>query len=317
MPLIQPFDGSILIKSYRAGREDRAADDKARAEQAAQERRRGLLEQLMPGQTGGGVAGQYAPSRPAKPPTMDDAFNPEAMGQIGAMDAGGAAPGPVVTPQASAAPQMAQQPQQRPNPMAMARLIIEDPEVGGQIASAFKTMDDAAIKMAQSKNDIMGSAAKFIAMGKTPEERMQRFQAAAPQLLAMGWSPQELDGVDNDLSDTALQGYQALAIAYDNAIDNALAEREFMMGKTVAVPAEGSLATVKPVIGADGSVGTKTEYAIGGPGEPAAGSIPPEAINALKKGEGTPEQFDAIFGAGAAARIMGGGGGDATGGFSG
>ena len=29
MPMIQPFDGSLLINSYRAGRRDRIADDEA------------------------------------------------------------------------------------------------------------------------------------------------------------------------------------------------------------------------------------------------------------------------------------------------
>jgi hypothetical protein len=34
-------------------------------------------------------------------------------------------------------------------------------------------------------------------------------------------------------------------------------------------------------------------------------NIPADAINALKAGQGSPEQFDAIFGAGSAKRILG------------
>lgn len=44
---------------------------------------------------------------------------------------------------------------------------------------------------------------------------------------------------------------------------------------------------------------------IGGAGQ-AVGSPSQDAIDALKRGEGTPEQFDEMFGAGAAARVMGG-----------
>ncbi len=44
---------------------------------------------------------------------------------------------------------------------------------------------------------------------------------------------------------------------------------------------------------------------IGGPGK-TMGGIPPGAIDALKRGEGTPEQFDQMFGPGSAAKIMGG-----------
>jgi hypothetical protein len=56
---------------------------------------------------------------------------------------------------------------------------------------------------------------------------------------------------------------------------------------------------------------------IGGAGE-AMGGIPPSAIEALRKGEGKPEEFDEIFGAGAAAKILGTQGGQtqpASGGF--
>lgn len=44
---------------------------------------------------------------------------------------------------------------------------------------------------------------------------------------------------------------------------------------------------------------------IGGPGQ-VQGSAPPAAVEALRRGEGTPEQFDEMFGPGAAARVMGG-----------
>lgn len=46
---------------------------------------------------------------------------------------------------------------------------------------------------------------------------------------------------------------------------------------------------------------------LGGPGQ-ALGGVPPEAVEALRRGEGTPEQFDEMFGAGAAAKFMSQGG---------
>ena len=45
------------------------------------------------------------------------------------------------------------------------------------------------------------------------------------------------------------------------------------------------------------------------------GQIPQSAIDDLRSGKGTPEQFDSIFGKGKAAQYVGGGSGNTTGGF--
>lgn len=299
MPLIQQFDGSVLLQALRQGRSDGAAARAAQAEQEYDTTTKSLTSLALGGRTGGGVAGQYAPSQPAKAASMTDA--PQ-MGQT--------APAPM------AAPQMAQQPQQRPDPMAMARLIAHNPKVGGEIAAAFQKMDENKLAMASAKNDIMGSAAAYIAKGRTPEERMQRFQHAAPQLQAMGWTAQELDGVDNDLSDNALQGYQALAIAYDNAIDNARAEREFMMGKTLSVAPGGSVATVKPIDKPDGTVDTQTDYVIGGDGVSSAGAAPKPVTNKAEY-DALPPGAEYIAPDGSHRQKPGGAGGNASGGFPG
>ena len=59
--------------------------------------------------------------------------------------------------------------------------------------------------------------------------------------------------------------------------------------------------------------------AMGGGGQTSGagqtGSPPAEAVAALQNGEGTAEQFDEMFGAGAAARAMGGGGSNVTSSF--
>ena len=55
----------------------------------------------------------------------------------------------------------------------------------------------------------------------------------------------------------------------------------------------------------------------GGAPKPAAQTIPQEAIKALQSGKGTVAQFEEIFGKGSAAQYLGGGSGNATGGFRG
>jgi hypothetical protein len=61
-------------------------------------------------------------------------------------------------------------------------------------------------------------------------------------------------------------------------------------------------------------VDTRNPQALQTFGREQAG-IPQEAIEALKRGEGTPEQFDQMFGQGAAARAMGGTASNSGGGF--
>lgn len=311
MGMIQGIDGSALLAAFRQGRSDRATDDKAKAEAERQKKIGGLMGQLFGERqpASAGVAGQYASPNPPAPVAPDasfaEAFSPQAMETVGSQ------PGaPSVTP-ASAPPAMSN-PSRRPDPNVLAQLIALDPETGGKIATAFKSMDEAQLKKIEARNSHMGAAARYVQQGRTPEERRQRFQIAVPSLIEAGYTPQELDGIDNDLSDQRLQFYQATAIDYDKMIDNELAEREFQAGKNVPVVPGGNVANIKP----DGTA----RWVIGGDGAttdaPAASSgVPPEAAAALRRGEGTPEQFDAIFGPGASARIMGGGAGDSAGGF--
>jgi hypothetical protein len=330
MGMIQGIDGSALLAAFRQGRSDRATDDKAKAEAERQKKIGGLMGQLFGERqpASGGVAGQYAhggivatPEQEAESAriaarlpnapkygaetgmTFGQAFSPQAMETIGSQPS--APPAPV------SAPTMGN-PSRRPDPNVLAQLIALDPETGGKIASAFKTMDESQLKKIEARNSHMGAAARYVQQGRTPEERQQRFQIAVPSLLEAGYTPQELDGIDNDLSDQRLQFYQATAIDYDKMIDNELAEREFLAGKNVPVVPGGNVANIKP----DGTA----RWVIGGGGAPTnapavSSSIPPDAAAALKRGEGSPEQFDAIFGPGSAARIMGGGAGNSAGGF--
>lgn len=78
------------------------------------------------------------------------------------------------------------------------------------------------------------------------------------------------------------------------------------------------VAVAQGVITVTGPAGTTYIRAsdIGGK-PPAAQTIPQSAIDDLRSGVGTPEQFDSIFGKGKAAQYLGGGSGNTTGGFRG
>lgn len=262
---IQGFSTGTLIDAWRAGRKDRAAMDEAKAKAEQQKAWAGAVGSLYGVPESGGVAGQFAPSNPQQP-TFDQAFGGGAMEAVGGMDAGGAAPAPMAAPQA---------PQQAParqrgslNQEAIARMLQIDPETTVKIIGAYKQMDEMSLKREEGKNAILGAAAATLTR-VPPEQRRNALASFAGQLEAAGWTQQEL--AEADLSDMGLRGYQNLAMAVDNIIDNELAEREFMAGKTLSVAPGGSVAVVKPRIGADGSVSTSTEYVIGGGGQQGGG----------------------------------------------
>lgn len=288
MPMIQGIDGNALINAFRAGRQDRYAADEMRMKQEAQkadlERQkatRGLMGQLFGGSApaGGGVAGAYGVGSSSSP-----AANMEGQG-------------------APVTPAMAQEPPRATyDPNILQKLVMLDPETGGKIAGALKTMDEMTIKRHQDMNDIMGAAAHYLA--KVPQnERAQAMQIVAPQLKAAGWTDQQIAGAD--LSDRGLQGYQAVAIDYDKMFDNELAERKFQAGDNVAVAAGGNVANIKP----DGTA----RWIVGGGAAPASEGLPRAQskadVDALPPGA----QF--IAPDGTIRTKPGGGSGNATGGF--
>lgn len=228
MAAIQPIDGAFLLNAFRQGRSDRVSQledqlkiQKAQRDAQSQQQLNGVLGQIFGG-NGGGVAGQMA--APPSQPTENGSPSP----------AQGLAPAPAL----SGPPQM--------DMNAMGQLFVLNPEMAGKVVTAFKTMGDADLQRQQQKNTMMGAAAHFVQQGRTPEERKALFDHAVPQLVAAGWTQPEIAKAEGDLSDQALQGFQALASDYDKLIDRELKEREFEAGKVEAVPQGGSLMRVRP-----------------------------------------------------------------------
>lgn len=141
----------------------------------------------------------------------------------------------------------------------------------------------------------------------TDEATYQRNRAVAQQYgVDTSTLPQQFDPAWRDqqvMTLKALQspeGQQAMSTAGKQAID--MGYKPGTPEFNQAVQQIFSASEAKPYV-----VGGETRLyqpKIGAAGE-AVGGVPPGAIEALRRGEGKPEEFDEIFGAGAAARILG------------
>lgn len=292
--MIQGIDGSALINAFRAGRNDRMEADAFKSKQDAaardakrQEEVRGVMGQLFGGKapTTGGVAGQL-----------------------------GVSTGTEAAPAMVEAPAMAQEPPSRAayDPELLQKLVMLDPDTGNKVASAFKAMDEMTLKRQQAKNDMLGLAAHVLAK-VPPAQRQQQMTILAPQLKAAGWTDQELAAAN--LTDEGLRAYQGTAIDFDKMIDNELAEREFMAGKTVAMQPGGGVANIRPTFGPSGEfMGNTAQVVIqpntGDAQTGASASGVQEGATATNPKTGEKIQFK-----GGQWVPMGGGGSNATGGF--
>ena len=228
MAMIQGIDAGALINAYRQGQSDRAARAKAQADQQRQQQVSGLMGQLF---GGGEQAPQTSLSAQAAQPSGIVA-TPGQEAETAAMEAR--------FPNAPAAPT---HPQRKPDPNVLSKLIVLGPEVGGKIASAFKTMGETDLKRAEAKNTMMASAAHVLS-SLPQDQRAQFLQSIAGQLQEVGFTPQEIAGAD--LSDNGLRMMQATGIDVDKMIDNELAEREFNAGKVVSVAPGGMAVRIRP-----------------------------------------------------------------------
>lgn len=106
------------------------------------------------------------------------------------------------------------------------------------------------------------------------------------------------------------QGQEALSTAGKQAQDEGLnpGSPEFSRRVTEIWQANNA----KPYTDSNGATRL---YVPGAQSQPSNGGIPQDAINALRSGQGSAQQFDEIFGAGAAQRVLGGGSSNAAGGF--
>lgn len=88
---------------------------------------------------------------------------------------------------------------------AQLRLFAIDPDTAMQLEDHFAKADESARKAYDHKMSVMGSAA-YQLRGMPQQQRISLFQRIiAPQLLAAGWTPEDLS--EADLSDQGLDSY--------------------------------------------------------------------------------------------------------------
>ena len=110
------------------------------------------------------------------------------------------------------------------NKDAMRDLMIIDPEMAMKLQEHFGKVDKAEAEAFGRKNEVLGQAAQYLS-SFPPAQRGQALRAVASQLVAAGWTPQELQQAD--LSDNGLKGYVAMAMDVDKIIDNARSDAQF------------------------------------------------------------------------------------------
>lgn len=245
---IQGIDAGALINAFRQGRADRKARDEETAAQERQKRISDVMDRMYDdGSTG--TIGDYASPAPRRS-NFEAAFGtpqenglmatPEQQAQSEALSQRHF--GRPDQPE-QRQPRAPQAPARRPNPNVLAELIALDPETGSKIVSAFKTMDETNLKALETKNTVLGAASRWLE-GVPEQQRGAALQQIAPQLIAAGWTPEEI--MDKPLTTQALRGYQSQAIDLDKMIDNELAEREFQAGKVLSVQPGGMAVRIRP-----------------------------------------------------------------------
>lgn len=159
----------------------------------------------------------------------------------------------------------------------------------------WKALDGAQRDATKQKATVLGNAAMDV-LNRPAEQRRAAVAAYAQQLGGQFPGVAQLAQLPDDQLEAALRG----AVAEAGMVEKLISMEQ---PRYQAIPEGGTLV--------DTSNPQAVQSFMANSAAPAP-SVPPAAVDALRRGEGTAEQFDQMFGPGAAARALGNGGAGAS-----